>query len=62
MDTLSTRPLTSNEREWIETLRMMTEDRVPAPTLRAVQALRLGLSHNAFVCPGRAGASCSQRL
>ena len=62
MNTLATRPLTESEQEWIETLRMMTDDRVPAPTLRAVQALRLGLSSSDFICPRRAGATCSQCL
>lgn len=59
MNTLATMPLTESEQEWIETLRMMTDDRVPAPTLRTVQALRLGFSSSEFVCPGRADAKCS---
>jgi len=32
--------LTANERAWIDFLRLIAEDRDPAPTLRAVQALR----------------------
>lgn len=60
MDTLSVRPLTANEREWIETLRIITLDRVPKPSLRAVQAVRLGLSNSQFMCPCDAGARCSK--
>ncbi|PXW68053.1 hypothetical protein C7964_104143 [Loktanella sp. PT4BL] len=36
--------LTPNELAWISFLRELTNDRVPRPTLHAVQALRLGLS------------------
>jgi hypothetical protein len=41
-DTATT--LTPNELAWISFLRELTNDRVPRPTLHAVQALRLGLS------------------
>ena len=61
MNTLAVKPLTDNEREWIETLRLMTQDSVPAPTLRAIQAIRLGLSHQVFSCPRQVGAACSGR-
>jgi hypothetical protein len=36
--------LTPNELAWISFLRQISNDRVPRPTLDAVQALRLGLS------------------
>jgi len=36
--------LTPNELAWISFLRQICNDRVPRPTLHAVQALRLGLS------------------
>ena len=36
--------LTPNELAWISFLRELSNDRVPRPTLHAVQALRLGLS------------------
>jgi hypothetical protein len=35
--------LSDNELAWIEFLRLLSHDRVPAPTLAAVQALRLTL-------------------
>jgi len=33
-------PLTAHEAAWIDALRSVTGDRVPSPTLRAVQVLR----------------------
>jgi hypothetical protein len=33
-------PLTEHEAAWIDALRSLTGDRVPPPTLRAVQGLR----------------------
>ena len=59
MNTLDTTPLTANEREWVETFRIMTADRVPAPTLRAVQALRIGLARRDFICPCSPGEKSS---
>ena len=37
------RALSDNEIAWIEFLRLLSHDRVPSPTLAAVQALRLTL-------------------
>ncbi len=34
------RPVTMNEMEWLRFIRMITDDRDPAPSLRMVQALR----------------------
>jgi hypothetical protein len=39
----STRPITENERAWIDMLRCIVADADPRPTLEAVQALRLAL-------------------
>lgn len=36
----STGPLTEAERGWIELLRAIFNDRVPAPTLKLMQAIR----------------------
>jgi hypothetical protein len=33
-------PLTDHEAAWVDVLRSITDDRVPAPTLRTVQGLR----------------------
>ena len=33
-------PLTAHEAAWIDALRSLASDRVPSPTLRAVQGLR----------------------
>jgi len=37
---LRQRPITANERAWVEFLRLASHDRNPAPTLKTVQALR----------------------
>ena len=34
------RPITENERYWIEVIRLSSDDRDPPPTLRQTQALR----------------------
>ena len=39
----STAPITENERAWIDMLRCIVGDDNPAPSLAAVQALRLVL-------------------
>jgi hypothetical protein len=36
--------LSDNEIAWIEFLRLLSHDRVPSPTLAAVQALRLAFN------------------
>lgn len=38
---LRDRPVTQSEMAWIEMLRTISDDEVPGPTLRAVQALRV---------------------
>jgi hypothetical protein len=38
-------PLTEHESAWVDALRSITGDRVPSPSLRAVQGLR-GLLHD----------------
>jgi hypothetical protein len=35
------RPITSNERAWIDFLRLVSDDSDPAPTLERIQKLRL---------------------
>ncbi len=42
MNAIALKPLTANERQWIETLCVMTDDRVPELSLRA--RVRLGRS------------------
>lgn len=37
---LRDRPITANERAWIEFIRLASHDQDPAPTLKAVQSLR----------------------